>query len=108
MVYSLQKFHHYLFGSSFKFFTDHSMLKHLVNKLMLGGKILCWLFIFQELDFEVIVKLGKHNFGLDHMSHIETGEVSMSLNDELLDVQLFHIEVVPDKLVEIEKFLITR
>jgi hypothetical protein len=33
MVYSLQKFRHYLLGGPFKFFTDHSTLKYLVNKL---------------------------------------------------------------------------
>ena len=31
MVYALQKFKHYLLGSHFKMFTDHSALKYLVN-----------------------------------------------------------------------------
>jgi hypothetical protein len=39
MVYALQKFHHYLLGGHFKMFTDHSMLKYLVNKTVLGGRI---------------------------------------------------------------------
>ena len=39
MVYALQKFRHYLLGSHFKMFTNHSSLKYLVNKLVLGGKI---------------------------------------------------------------------
>jgi len=38
MVYALQKFRHYLLGSHFKMFTDHSALKYLVNKLVLGGE----------------------------------------------------------------------
>jgi hypothetical protein len=38
MVYALQKFTHYLLGKHFKMFTDHSTLKYLVNKLVLGGK----------------------------------------------------------------------
>jgi hypothetical protein len=37
MVYAPQKFHHYLLGGHFKMFTDHSVLKYLVNKLVLGG-----------------------------------------------------------------------
>ena len=36
MVYALQKFRHYLLGSHFKMFTDHSTLKYLVNKPVLG------------------------------------------------------------------------
>jgi hypothetical protein len=37
MVYALQKFHHYLLGGHFKIFTDHSVLKYLVNKPIFGG-----------------------------------------------------------------------
>jgi hypothetical protein len=58
MVYALQKFRHYLLGKHFKMFTDHSTLKYLVNKPVLGGRICRWLLLFQEFDFEVIVKPG--------------------------------------------------
>ena len=37
MVYALQKFCHYLLGGQFKMYTNHSALKYLVNKLVLGG-----------------------------------------------------------------------
>lgn len=39
MVYALQKFKHYLFGSHFKSFTDHLALHYLVNKPVLVGRI---------------------------------------------------------------------
>jgi hypothetical protein len=37
MVYALQKFRHYLLGGHFKMFTNHSALKYMVNKPVLGG-----------------------------------------------------------------------
>jgi len=37
MVYALQKFRHYLLGRHFKMYIDHSALKYLVNKPVLGG-----------------------------------------------------------------------
>ena len=37
MVYSLQKFRHYLLGGKFKFFTNHFVLKYLVNTPVLEG-----------------------------------------------------------------------
>jgi hypothetical protein len=46
MVYALQKFRHYLRGKNFKMFIDHSTLKYLVNKPMLGGRICRWLLPF--------------------------------------------------------------
>lgn len=55
MVYELQKFRHYLFGSDFKMLTDHSTLKYLVNKPVLGRNICRWMLLFQEYDFEVVL-----------------------------------------------------
>jgi len=58
MVYALQKFRHYLLGGHFKMYTNHSVLKYMVNKPVLGGRICRWLLLFQEYDFEVIMKAG--------------------------------------------------
>jgi hypothetical protein len=85
MVYALQKFFHYLLGGHFKMFTDHSALKYLVNKLVLGGRICKWILLFQEYDFEIMVKPGRMNKGPDHLSRLEHGEESTSLEDTLLD-----------------------
>jgi hypothetical protein len=38
MVYAMQKLCHYLLGGHFKVFTNHFMLKYLVNKPVLGGE----------------------------------------------------------------------
>jgi hypothetical protein len=81
MVYALQKFHHYLLGEHFKIFTDHSKLKYLVNNPVLGGRICRWILLFQEYDFEIIVKPGRMNKGLDHLSRLEHGKEPTSLED---------------------------
>ena len=69
----------------FKMFTDHSALKYMVNKLVLGGNICRSLLLFQEYDFEIIVKPGRLNAGLDHLSRLESGEEPTSLEDNLPD-----------------------
>ena len=74
MVYALQKFRNYLLGGHFNMFTDHSTFQYLVNKPVLGGRICRWLILFQEFDFEIVVKPGRLNAGPDHLSHIENGE----------------------------------
>ena len=85
MVYALQKFIHYLLGEHFKMFTDHSALKYLVNKPVLGGRICRWLLLFQEYDFEIIAKLGWLNAGPYHLSRLESGEEPLDLEDSLPD-----------------------
>ena len=107
MVYALQKFRHYLLGVPFKMFTDHSALKYLVNKPVLGGRICRWLLLFQEYDFEIIVKPGILNAGPDHLSRIDTGEEPSNLEDNLPDAQLFSIQIADEYYTDIIHFLTT-
>ena len=55
-------------------FSDHSALKCLVNKSVLGLNICRWLLLSQEFCFDIIVKLGRLNVVLDHISRIELGK----------------------------------
>jgi hypothetical protein len=107
MIYALQKFIHYLLGSYFKFFTDHSALKYLVNKPILEGRICRWLLVFQEFSFEIIVKLGRCIVGPNHLSRLESGESGGAVDDQLLDADLFRIEAILDYLEDIFFFLST-
>jgi hypothetical protein len=107
MVYALQKFRHYLLGKHFKMFIDHSTLKYLVNKPVLGGRICRWLLLFQEFDFEVIVKPGKLNAGLDHLSRVTNGEEPMNLEDNFPDAQLFSVQIANEYFIDIIQYLST-
>ena len=107
MVYALQKFRHYLLGASFKMFTDHSALKYLVNKPVLGGRICRWLLLFQEYDFEIIVKPGRLNVGPDHLSWIDSGEEPSNLEDNFPYAQLFAIHIADEYYTDIIHFLTT-
>jgi hypothetical protein len=105
MVYALQKFKHYLLGKKINMFTYHSALKYLVNKPMLGGRICRWLLLFQEFDFEVIVKPGKLNAGPNHLSRVTNGEEPTNLEDNFLDAQLFSVQIVDEHFVDIIQYL---
>ena len=78
-------------------FTDHSALKYLLNKPVLWGKICRWLLLFQEYDFEIIVKPSRLNARADHLSRLESGEEPTCLEEYLLDAQLFSIQIVDDQ-----------
>ena len=74
---------------------------------MLGGKIYRWLLLFQEYDFEIIIKPGRLNGGPDHLSHIDTGEEPTNLDEGLPDAQLFTIKLVDAHFADIIEFLTT-
>jgi hypothetical protein len=104
MVYALQKFRHYLLGQHFKMFTDHSALRYLVNKPVLGGRICRWLLLFQEFDFEVVVKPGRLNVGPDHLSRITNGEEPSSLEDNFLMLNSFQYRLLMNILLTLLSF----
>ena len=85
-------------------YRDYSTLKYLV-KPILGGIICRWLLLFQEYEFEVVVKLGKLNVGPYHLSHILSGEDACNLDDNFLDAQLFVVNMVDDYFSDIVQFL---
>jgi hypothetical protein len=107
MVYALHKYIHYLLGKHFKMFTDHSTLKDLVNKPVLGGRICQWLLLFHEFDFEVIVKPRKLNVGPDHLSRVKNGEEPTNLEDNFPDAQLFLVQIAYNYFAEIIQYLST-
>jgi hypothetical protein len=107
MVYALHKFVHYLLGKHFNIFTDHSSLKYLVNKLVLGGRICRWLLLFHKFDFEVILKPGKLIAGPDHLSRITNGEEPTNLEDKFPNAQLFLVQVDDEYFFDIIKYLST-
>ena len=101
MVFTLQKHRHYLLANPFVFYTDHQALKYLVNKSLHHGRICQWLLLFQEFEFEVIVRPGKLNVGPDLLSRIETGGEPTRVKHDLPDAHLLRVEVVPFELEEI-------
>jgi len=63
--------------------------------------------LFEEYDFEVIVKPGRLNIGLDHLLHIETGEEPTSLEEGLPDAPLFVVRIANGHFEDIMYFLMT-
>ena len=47
MVFTLQKYWHYLLANPFVFYNDHQALKYLVNKPLHHGRFYRWLLLFQ-------------------------------------------------------------
>jgi hypothetical protein len=94
-----------LLGSHFKFFSDHSVLKYLVKKPVLEGRICRWSLLFQEFSFEVIIKPRRCNVGPDHMSILELGESGRVFDVQLPDADLFQVEAIPEYMEDIVVFL---
>ena len=105
MVFSLQKFRHYLLANPFTFYIDHQALKYLVNKPLHHGRICRWLLLFQEFEFDIVVRPSRETVRLDHLSRLETGEEAVGIEDKLPDAHLFRVEEIPQELADVAQFL---
>ena len=58
MVYSINKFRHYLLEKKFTFHVNHSALLYLVSKPELTGKLVPWTLLLQEFEFDILHRLS--------------------------------------------------
>ncbi|GJZ11943.1 reverse transcriptase domain-containing protein [Tanacetum coccineum] len=71
VVYAFEKFWSYLILNKSIVYTDHSALKYLFAKKDSKARLLRWVPILQEFDFNVIDTKGAENLTADHLSRLE-------------------------------------
>nr|GEY73994.1 reverse transcriptase domain-containing protein [Tanacetum cinerariifolium] len=71
VVYAFEKFRSYLIMNKCTVHTDHSALKYLFAKKDAKARLLRWVLLLQEFDFDVLDTKGAENLTADHLSHLE-------------------------------------
>nr|GEW04912.1 hypothetical protein [Tanacetum cinerariifolium] len=71
VVYAFEKFRSYLIMNKSIIYTDHSALKYLFAKKDAKARLLHWILLLQEFDFNVIDTKGAENYAADHLSRLE-------------------------------------
>nr|GEV32884.1 hypothetical protein [Tanacetum cinerariifolium] len=71
VVYDFEKFRSYLIMNKCTVHTDHSALKYLFAKKDAKVRLLRWVLLLQEFDFDVVDTKGAENLATDHLSRLE-------------------------------------
>nr|GEZ87751.1 reverse transcriptase domain-containing protein [Tanacetum cinerariifolium] len=71
VMYAFEKFQSYLIMNKCIVHTDHSALKYLFAKKDAKARLLHWVLLLQEFDFDVIDRKGAENLATDHLSRLE-------------------------------------
>ncbi|GJR92940.1 reverse transcriptase domain-containing protein [Tanacetum coccineum] len=71
VVYAFEKFWSYLIMIKSIVYTDHSALKYLFAKKDAKARLLRWVLLLQEFDFNVIDTKGAKNYAADHLSRLD-------------------------------------
>ena len=108
VVYSINKFRHYITGYEFFVHTNHSAIIFLVNKPITNGRVTRWLLLLQEFNITVIDRPGKENLVADFLSHIQHDSDTKPIDDTFPGEHLFAVSIQTPWFADIENYLATR
>ena len=77
VVYSINKFHHYITGYEVFVHTDHSVIRFLMNKPITNGRLTRLILLLQEFNITVIDRPGKENLVAYFISRIQHEDGTM-------------------------------
>nr|GFA78299.1 reverse transcriptase domain-containing protein [Tanacetum cinerariifolium] len=83
VVYAFENFRPYLVLSKSIVYTDHSALKHLLNKQDAKPRLLRWVLLLQEFDITILDKKGSENLAADHLSRLENPHQDVLENKDI-------------------------
>ncbi|XP_060216833.1 uncharacterized protein LOC132644264 [Lycium barbarum] len=91
IVFAFEKFRAYLLGTHMIVHTDHAALRYLMTKKDAKPRLIRWVLLLQEFDFEVKDRKGCENQVADHLSRLEEGGRpldGLEINESFLDEQV--------------------
>ncbi|XP_071695260.1 uncharacterized protein [Rutidosis leptorrhynchoides] len=109
VVFTLDKFRSYLWGSKVVVFSDHSALRYLLEKKESKPRLIRWILLLQEFDLEIRDKKGIQNVVADHLSRIPPPpfDHAKPIHENFPDECLFSIVQVP-WFAHIVNYLVTK
>jgi hypothetical protein len=107
IVYAIDKFRSYLVRAKVFIYTDHAALKYLLTKKDTKPRLIRWILLLQEFDFEIKDKKGVENFVADHLSRMYFEKPQeLPINDTMRDDMLYRIARSDPWYVDIVNFMV--
>ena len=106
VFFAFIKFRSYLLGTRIVVHTDHSALRYLMSKKGAKPRLIRWVLLLQEFDFEVRDRKGTENQVADHFYRLED-EVMRELGDKIDIDDTFpdkHVLAASQDLIMVSKF----
>ena len=108
IVFACEKFRPYILGSHVIVHIDYAVIKYLLAKKDAKLRLIKWVLLLQEFDFEIKDKKGGDNVIADYLSRLEKpieDERGTEIEENFPDEHLFQISVQVPWYVDIVNFL---
>ena len=107
VVFAEEKFRPHILGSKIIVYTDHATLKYLLSKKEAKPRLIRWVLLLQEFNFEIKDEKGSENSMVDHLSRLHTTSLS-EICDTFPDEQLLAVATKVPWFVHIVNYLVTK
>lgn len=108
VMYSINKFRHYITGYEVFIHTNHSTIRFIMIKPITNGRITRWLLLLQDINITIIDKPSKQNLVEDFLSRINHGNEMEPVNDDFPNEHLFSFSIKTPWFVDLSNYLTTR
>ena len=91
IVFAFEKFRSYLLGAKIIVYSDHAALRYLLAKNESKPRLIRWILLLQEFDWQIKDRRGADNSVADHLSRLVQKEESLPISAKFPDEQLFQL-----------------
>ncbi|XP_042035173.1 uncharacterized protein LOC121781504 [Salvia splendens] len=96
VVFAFEKFRPYLLGSKVIVYMDHAAIKYLLTKKESKPRLIRWVLLLHEFDWEAVDKKGCENKVADHLSRILQDDNGEAISDAFPEEHLYLVKTTSE------------
>jgi len=107
VIFSINKYRHYITGYEVFIYIDHSTIRYLMNKQLTSERVTSWLLLLHKFNITIIDRLGKSNVVAHYLSRLNNPGEEITIDDDFSDKHLFSVSTKSPWFVDISNYLVT-